>query len=373
MHKKRNGTIWPRIAAVAVASGVVVCMWLGVASANGDTDVTPTPTAAATVTAEITDNPVIEAPEVEDEGEKPETNAPAPTATATATTEVTDNPVIEAPEDEGTEEPTEEPVPPMEEFVDVTIGECQITITQKEGVDWTEVLALNGNPNHWGLGIGNETVIVRPVDRSIPLDVTIIAVIDRNNSFEYQVTMPKCQDVDPGDKPDPKSGESVNVDLVCRPEGGGAVNTTTTPWAQDWVLEDGKWVIGEVVYGDPVEENRDATEQECPVTKPTPAPTPTDPPTTGEPTDPPTSTPTPDPTDPPSGKPTGEPTKAPTTAPSGDPGSDKSDPKGPAKTGAIGDNSTDAILVGALAAISALALVAMRMGRRSSGKYAARS
>ena len=355
MHAKRNGTIWPRITAVATAILVTLGMWLSVASASGDDGVTEAPLATATTTTEITDDPVIEAPE-EEGTEEPETNAPAPPATTT--TEITDDPVIEAPEEEGTEEPTEEPVPPMEEFVDVTIGECQITITQKEGVDWTEVLALNGNPNHWGLGIGNETVIVRPVDRSIPLDVTIIAVIDRNNSFEYQVTMPKCQDVDPGDKPDPKSGESVNVDLVCRPEGGGAVNTTTTPWAQDWVLEDGKWVLGEVVYGDPVEENRDATEQECPVTTP-----------------PPTSTPTPTPKDPPSGKPTGEPTKAPTTAPSDHPGSDdKSDPKGPAKTGAIGGSSTDAILAAtALAVIMTSALVAMRMGRRPSGKYAARS
>ena len=274
-------------------------------------------------------------------------------------------------------------------FADLVVTYEGEVVYSRYGANSGEVMALNA-PSQYKVGWYHE-----PTSTEVP---------GHSGDLKYCGSDTE----EPTEEPDPKSGNLVESSLVCRPEGGGTVTTTTTPWTQDWVLEDGKWVLGEVVFGYPVQDQRDATEQECPVTKPTPTPTPTDPPsgkpsgeptappsgkpsgeptdppsgkptdppTTGEPTDPPSGKPTDppttgEPTDPPSGKPTGEPTKAPATAPSD---KDKSDPSGPAKTGAIGDDSTDAILAGtALAAIMTLALVAMRMGRRSGGKYAARS
>ena len=319
MHKKRNGTIWSRIMMTATAVMVALSMSLGVTSASGDDGVIETPaiTATPTPTAEPTDDPVIEAPE-EEGTEEPETNASAPPATTTAepTEDTTQTPTSTStatvePTDDPTEDPTEEPVPPMKKFVDVTIGKCKVTITQKKGVDWTEVIADNGDPAHWGISKGKPTLVVKPVDPTKDLVVRIIPVISENEAWEYSVTL-KAGSCD--NDPDPKPTQ-----------------TSTTP-------PSGK-----------------------------PSGEPTDPPS-GKPTGEPTKAPT---TTPPSGKPTGEPTKAPTTAPSD---KDKSDPSGPAKTGAIGDNSNGAILVGAaLAAVLTLALVAMRISRRPSGKYAARS
>ena len=191
----------------------------------------------------------------------------------------------------------------------MVVGKCKVTITQKEGVDWTEVIADNGDPDHWGITKGKPTLVVKPVDLSEDLVVRIIPVISENEAWEYSVTLKagSC-DNDPDPKPDPPSGKPADPPTTGEP---------TDP----------------------------------------PSGKPADPPTTGEPTDPPSGKPA----DPPT---TGEPTKAPTKAPS----ADKSDPKGPAKTGVSGESSTDAILFGALAAILTSALVAMRMGRRRAAR-----
>ena len=151
MHKKMNGTIWPRITAGAVATGVVACMWLGVASANGDTDVTETSivTATATATAEVTGDPVIEVPEVEAEGEKPETNP---------TEEPSGEPVPE-PEPTPTEEPSEEVPDPDVAIVPVCkAGQKAVKITAGQ---YVEVIAQEGTPSHWGL-LANESVTIVP-------------------------------------------------------------------------------------------------------------------------------------------------------------------------------------------------------------------
>ena len=379
MHKKKNGTIWPRITAVAVASGVVAYMWLGVASANGDTDVTET----------------------------------SIVATATTTTEITDDPVIEAPEDEGAEEPAEEQTPPMNQFVDVVVGECQVAITQKMGVDWTEVIADNGDPSHWGITKGNPTLVVKPVDSTKDLVVRIIPVISENESWEYSVTLEasaSCDESGPTPTPtatataEPTEDPTEDPTPTPTPTATATVEPTEDPTVEpvppmeqfvdvtigkcqititqkanaDWTEviaengDPGHWGISKgnpTLVVKPVDPTKDLVVRIIPVISENEA---WEYYVTLEASvscDESGTTPTGEPTDPPSGKPadpptTGEPTKAPTKAPS----ADKSDPKGPAKTGVSGESSTDAILFGALAAILTSALVAMRMGRRRAAR-----
>jgi LPXTG-motif cell wall-anchored protein len=75
----------------------------------------------------------------------------------------------------------------------------------------------------------------------------------------------QCE-VTPPTKPEPLTGIDVRSNPECLADGGGTVTTTSRSWNQDWVLnEDGSdYILGERVYGDPVVETRDATEEECP-------------------------------------------------------------------------------------------------------------
>ncbi len=212
MHVQKSGALPRLVAIISVMIALMLGTSLSIANANTDEGVEETPiVATATATAEITGDPVIEVPE--DEGaEEPETNAPAPPATTT--TEITDDPVIEAPEDEGAEEPAEEQTPPMNQFVDVVVGECQVAITQKMGVDWTEVIADNGDPSHWGITKGKPTLVVKPVDPTKDLVVRIIPVISLEEAWEYSVTLEASASCgDPGPTPTPTpTGEPTRPD-----------------------------------------------------------------------------------------------------------------------------------------------------------------
>lgn len=101
--------------------------------------------------------------------------------------------------------------------------------------------------------------------------VVVTAQATEESAAEVQGDKPTP---DPDPKPDLKSGEDVVAsDPVCRPEGGGTVAITTTSWTQDWVLADGQWVLGEKVFGQPVETTRPATAEECPAPEPEPSDT----------------------------------------------------------------------------------------------------
>ena len=270
MNTKMSGTIWSRIMMIAVAVMVALSMSLGVTSASGDDGVTETPavTAAPTPTAEPTDDPVIEAPE-EEGTEEPETNAPAPPATVTA-------------------EPTEDPTDPPIVLPDTPVSECAngvwtITITYPADAYGDANGAILWYDGQFQEDSGNldpgesYTFEIRAGLNSLRLDWHGWASQYPDASWELQRPSDCGSPSEP--KPDPKSGEDVvSSDPVCLPEGGGTVTITTTPWTQDWVLEDGKWVLGEIVYGETVETTRPATEQECPTpTKPTTKPTPSAP------------------------------------------------------------------------------------------------
>lgn len=328
----------------------------------------PQPTAESTIPTqepEAKPEPTNTSAPAEDPTEEPTqepTNEPSGDPTEEPTEGPSDEPTdepTEEPSEEPTEEPSEEPNPPLEDFIDLKVESCQVTITQKPGVDWTEIIVENGTPDHWGIGIGNETVVISPVDPTKPVIIRIIVVIDNYVDYEYFRDFKlsdSCNAPDPGPKPDIESGETVSSSLACGAE-GGLVTTTTTPWTQDWVLVDGEWVLDAKVYGDPVETTRPATEEECP-TSSTPTPTPTPDPT-------PTPTPDPDPTDKPT-KPDPDPTGKPTTKPTAKPDStdkpSKSDPKKPSKTGVVDEsvNTTSVLATGAVLLMVVGTVVAVR-------------
>lgn len=59
--------------------------------------------------------------------------------------------------------------------------------------------------------------------------------------------------------PTPLSGNDVQSQTDCDT---ATVTVTTTPWTQGYVIEDGKWVLGDKVYGTPVVTTSDATNAE---------------------------------------------------------------------------------------------------------------
>ena len=350
-----------RLFACLIAVFMVIAM-VGMSTAKAEDGAeTPIATTTATATAEITDDPVIEVPEVEatevnsaakveDKGEKPDakpTKTPRPTSTATVepTEDPTQTPTPTSTATvEPTEDPTEDPTDPPVVLPDTPVSECTngvwtITITYPADAYGDANGAVLWYDGQWQEASGNldpgesYTFEIRAGLNSLRLDWHGWASQYSDVSWELQRPSDCGSPSEP--KPDPKSGEDVvSSDPVCLPEGGGTVTVSTTPWTQDWVLEDGKWVLGEVVYGETVETTRPATEQECP--------TPTKP--TAEPTAKPTVKPTPsapaEPTAKPTAKPTpsapAEPTVKPTAKSSDDKKSD--DRKGSPSTGVVDDD-----------------------------------
>lgn len=170
----------------------------------------------------------------------------------------------------------------------------------------------------------------------------------------------------PDPKPDPKSGEEVASSMQCYPEGGGVVSTSTVTWTQDWVKGDnGKWVLGEKVYGEPVETTRPATDEECPAPKPTDKPTPTEKPT-DKPTDPAPKPTTPEPTKKPTDKPTDKPSPKPTDKPTPDKekGKKSDDRTGAPKTGVTDDGNGAWALTGLVAMLAVATAAAVAHHKR---------
>lgn len=245
MQVKQSGAVVSRLIAIASVIAVMLGLSLNIASANGgDEGVEETPI-VATATAETTDESVIEVQGGKDKGDKPEpkptksTPAPEPTVKPKVVTGDWGEWVFDC--DSGTKTRTRDTV-----TYDVTY--------EKVGGKLVEVSRVE---------VGRTT-------ESYTRDMT-------KGQKQEHCSTPTPTPTPTPDKPDPKSGEEVNASsLVCDPEGGGIVTTTTVSWTQDWVFEGGKWVLGDKVYGEPVDTTRPATDEECPAPKPTTTPTETE-------------------------------------------------------------------------------------------------
>lgn len=77
-----------------------------------------------------------------------------------------------------------------------------------------------------------------------------------------------CEETpEPPVKPETLSGSIITEGTPVCTVGGGTVVITTTPWTQDWTLDESSnlYVLSEKVYGESAESYRKATSAECPV------------------------------------------------------------------------------------------------------------